>query len=159
MIWLLLAPILAFGSDGIITFENLKLRLDGALASCPDLKDLQRDQKMYWAAEGGWRSYNLSFSKSLDRLVGVQWQGDKVGSIFCQYKDKSELTFPVAIHAPGIYLRPDGWVKGEDGSFNCVKEDLFECKFQKVEEVKENYSSEESLFQFLEKIKKGKDDH
>lgn len=160
MLWLLLIPIIALaeGHDKIIKFENLKLKLVNDLVSCPQVSELTKDANMYWHAPGGWRSYNISFSKELVRLVGVQWQGDKVGNIFCQYKDRSKLTFPVALQAPGIYLRPIGeWSSsGEESSaIDCKANDYSACKFQQVEEVVETFNKEERLYDFLEDIKKG----
>lgn len=162
MLWMLFLPIFVMAkSEGReITFESLKLRLIDHPRGCPDIKDLKRNSDMYWYADGGWRSYNTSFSKTLVRLVGVQWQGDKVGNIFCQYKDRSKLTFPVALQAPGLYLRPsDAWgYNDQQKSMNCKIPDLAECKFQQVEEVVNTYKSEGELYDFLEKIKKGEDD-
>lgn len=162
MFWLLLFPILAYAetSDNIITFENLKLKIVGEPINCPKLSELSRDSEMYWHAAGGWRSYNISFSKELIALVAVQWQGDKVGNIFCQYKDKSQLTFPVALQAPGIYLRPKGdWALAENKSaMNCSAANLYDCSFQKVEELVKTYKKDSDLFDFLEDIKHGEDD-
>lgn len=158
MLWLLLFSSLAYAQGDIITFENLKLRLVGGLQSCPDVKDLQRNNNMYWSAPGGWRSYNASFSKSLNNLVGVQWQGDKVGNIFCQYKDLSKLTFPVLLQAPGLYLRPDNWKHSAKATMTCMESELGNCQFQKVEEVIQDYNSNKSLLEMLEGIKKGRDD-
>lgn len=161
MLWLLLLPVLAFADtpDKIITFENLKLKLVGGPINCPKVEDLTRDSDMYWHADGGWRSYNISFSRELVSLIGVQWQGDKVGNIFCQYKDKSRLTFPVALQAPGIYLRPLGnWELTENKtSMNCKEQKLVDCKFQRVEELVKTYKKDEELFDFLEDIKHGED--
>lgn len=158
MLWILFLPLLALGSGEEITFENLNLRLIGGPVSCPDASKLQRDNNMYWSTDSGWKSYNISFSKKLTRLVAVQWQGDKVGNIFCQYKDRSQLTFPVALQAPGIYLRPEGWKAMKDGSLNCSAKNLSNCKFQAVEEVEKNYDTNQKLHNLLESIKKGKDD-
>lgn len=161
MLWLLLLPVLVFADTPgkIITFENLKLKLVGGQINCPKVEDLTRDSDMYWHADGGWRSYNISFSRELVSLIGVQWQGDKVGNIFCQYKDKSRLTFPVALQAPGIYLRPLGnWELTENKtSMNCKGQKLVDCKFQRVEELVKTYKKDEELFDFLEDIKHGED--
>ena len=158
MIWMLLLPVLVFADaqDRVIQFQNLKLKLVGDLTVCPDVSSLKRDSEMYWHAPGGWRSYNISFSRELYSLVGVQWQGDKVGNIFCQYKDNSQLTFPVSLQAPGIYLRPNGsWQQlNKNNAMNCELQDLTLCKFQRVEELIETYNKDEQLYDFLENIKK-----
>ena len=159
MIWMLLLPVLVLADahDRIIQFQNLKLKLVGDLTVCPDVSSLTRDSDMHWHAPGGWLSYNISFSRDLYSLVGVQWQGDKVGNIFCQYKDNSRLTFPVSLQAPGIYLRPTGnWQQlNKNHTMNCEQRDLTLCKFQRVEELVETYHTDEQLYDFLENIKKG----
>lgn len=160
MLWLLFLPIITLANNGdrIITYENLKLRLIDHPITCPEPENLTRDADMYWHASGGWRSYNISFSKRLVRLVGVQWQGDKVGNVFCQYKDKSKLTFPVSLQAPGLYLRPptDSWKANKKNLICSIA--LDKCKFQRVEEVVKTYKTDEQLYDFLEGIKKSERD-
>ncbi len=144
-------------SSGVIVFNDLRLMKVGKPVVCPKVASLKKNHQHFWQGPGGWKSFSTSFSKQLTHLVGVQWQGKKVGKIFCVYKDDSKLTFPVNLQGPGIYLAPkvgDSWKQAQN-TIVCKDTMLTTCAFQEVKQMKPSLNSKQDVESFLQGIKQG----
>jgi hypothetical protein len=76
--------------------------------ACPETSALFQGKDDFWYAEGGWRSVDSSFSKSVQEFVGAQWKGVNPGKLVCVYSDGDKEHFPIVLMAPGLYKKPAG---------------------------------------------------
>lgn len=157
---LMLCPLLSWAMPTATvtpTVGQLQLVNVGGPSHCPNVTTLRKNPQHYWQGPQGWKSYVMSFSKRLTHLVGVQWQGNKVGKIFCVYKDNSKLTFPVNLQGPGLYLAPKvgpQW-RAEKGVIVCTRTALQKCQFQEVRQKTKAIDSSQDVESLLQGIKKG----
>src|SRR3990167_2577602 len=97
---------------------------------CPSINDLQRDpNSLIWhSKKKSWRSYAASFTPTLDKFLGAQWQGVKVGTLFCIYEG-DKMTFPVIMQYASLVFEPTGsqWVINKQGRHNCISSHLADC--------------------------------
>lgn len=100
--------------------------------SCPPVSALKKDpKKLNWSAEGGWKSYELSFVNHIAGFMGAQWHGVKIGQITCVYQGQALHAFPILLVFNTIAVEPDGgeWSKNLGGYKNCVSSSQSECNF------------------------------
>jgi len=100
---------------------------------CPKSTYLTKDPvKLTWSAyQNSFRSYDLSFSKTIDHFVGAQWTGAQVGQITCIYKALPKTSFPVLLIYHALALNPTGgaWTNDLGGYKNCNTLDRKACAF------------------------------
>lgn len=99
---------------------------------CPSIDQLHRDPvTMLWnSKEKTWRSYTASFTSTLSTFLGAQWQGVKVGTLFCLYQGQ-KMTFPVTLQYAKLVYEPSGgkWAPNKLGLRNCKSSDQKDCSF------------------------------
>ena len=91
----------------------------------------------YWFAPNGWRSYGVTFTKSLESFLGAQWDGVNVGQVTCLYQGKPKGTFLVKLVSNGLYHAPqmnvnNQWSKPSPGFINCKSIDRQMCPLSPV---------------------------
>ncbi|MBS0349835.1 MAG: T4SS-associated protein EirA [Proteobacteria bacterium] len=99
---------------------------------CPAISALQKDpESNTWQAEGGWKSYDVSFVDKLTKFSGAQWRGTNVGQIFCVYRSDIPTDFPVILAFKVLAFIPQGgkWSQNLGGYENCETSLQEECPF------------------------------
>lgn len=102
--------------------------------NCPEVSALQRNpDTMIWTAKGGWKSFDQSFSDTLDHFLGAQWQGQNVGAVTCLYQPTDHSTFPIVVYYYRLAYEPTikqgHWNKKKGGYVNCQSHDVKDCSF------------------------------
>ncbi len=124
---------------------------------CPPPGTLVRDPKtLLWSTpRSDWKSYAPSFSKHANTFVGAQWQGVKVGNLFCLYQGDA-MTFTISIQFYALTAEPNTgkWEANINGIRNCHSALPEECPFvpvsqpdkidiqQELQEIKPGVSSD-----------------
>ena len=104
----------------------------------------------YWFASGGWRSYGITFVKSIDTFIGAQWAGVNVGQVTCLYQGSPKGTFVVKLVSNGLYHAPqktvdNHWGKPQAGYINCKSVDRVMCPLTPVYKKQSKDMIEEAL--------------
>ena len=105
------------------------------LFNCPKPEELfVKDNK--WQTNFGWKSYDVSFTRKIDRFAGAQWQGVNIGRITCLYQSSESNNFPVQISTDSLIHKPNKplWRKLPSGVYNCVSTNssVCDCPFSYV---------------------------
>ena len=118
---------------------------------CPLPSGLKwNDTEKFWYASEGWRSYGITFVKSVDTFLGAQWTGVNVGQATCLYQGKPEGTFVVQLVSNGLYHAPEAtvdnhWGKPQAGYINCKSLDRVMCPLTPVYKKKSTDMIQEAL--------------
>lgn len=99
---------------------------------CPAIGALKKDpESETWSADGGWKSYDLSFVDKITEFSGAQWRGTNVGQIFCVYRGKVKTDFPILLAYNTLAYAPKNgrWSANLGGYQNCETADQKECPF------------------------------
>lgn len=100
---------------------------------CPPPDAIKKDPtKLTWHANRNtFRSYDISFSTSVARFTGAQWNGANVGQITCIYEMLPKPSFPLLLIFHTLTDNPKGgaWGKNLGGYKNCNSLDRKKCAF------------------------------
>ncbi len=99
---------------------------------CPAINALNKDpETRTWSAEGGWKSFDLSFVNNITRFSGAQWRGTNVGQIFCVYRGELNTDFPVVLAFKVLAYSPKAgkWSANLGGYQNCETDSQEDCPF------------------------------
>lgn len=111
-----------------------------ALLQCPPPGALVRDPKtLLWSTpQGDWKSYAPSFSKHANVFLGAQWQGVKVGNLFCLYQGDA-MTFTISMQFYALVEEPNAgkWEANVNGIRNCHSAQAADCAFVPVQQAPE----------------------
>lgn len=122
------------------------------LLTCPEISQLKLNpiSRRWGDKHKAWRSYTDSFTPSLKQFLGAQWQGVKVGSVFCLYRGE-KMTFDVSLQYHGLVAEPTtgNWSKNLGGYRNCISKDLNQCGF--LPAPKKN--TDNDIYQDLDSLK------
>lgn len=103
--------------------------------SCPSIDQLYRDPTtLLWKSKrGGWKSFAPSFATRATTFLGAQWQGVKVGNLFCVYQG-DPTTFSINLHYYTLTKEPtsESWGKNNKGLRNCYSNNTHDCLFTPV---------------------------
>lgn len=103
--------------------------------TCPPPSALVRDPKtLLWSTpRGDWKSYAPSFSKHASAFAGAQWQGVKVGNLFCLYQGDA-MTFTLSLQFYALTEEPNTgkWETNVNGIRNCHAATPEDCPFVPV---------------------------
>jgi hypothetical protein len=110
-----------------------------AVHYCPLISELVKENLLWSARSGLWKSYSQSFAKEIDRFIGAQWIGVNVGKVICLYQGKGSFDFPIALEPAKaiLILEPKGdtWRIERDGYKICKSINITDCPFfTKIEE-------------------------
>jgi len=100
---------------------------------CPPPSALKKNPiKLSWSTSTGFKSYNISFVKTISRFMGAQWNGETIGQITCVYHGTSKTAFPILLAYGTLALEPKtlSWGKNLGGYRNCPSNDPENCAFK-----------------------------
>lgn len=107
---------------------------------CPPIQSLVKDtQSLQWSTASGWTSYSPSFAHHIKQLMGAQWQGINVGTLFCVYQGDGQ-NFNIVLQAPGLVNSPlhialpkdhpkSLWHTNPKGFLECFSHQRTHCPF------------------------------
>jgi hypothetical protein len=146
----LLLPAVALADD---QGSTVKLLPQNRSMYCPAISALHKNpEDNTWEAEGGWKSYDVSFVDQLTKFAGAQWRGTNVGQIFCIYRSDVPTDFPVILAFKVLAFAPQGgkWSQNLGGYQNCETPSQEDCPFHM--RVKQQ---PEDIYEQALKLKKG----
>lgn len=145
-------------SMGLLSFNGWAAAV---ILTCPAPNQLKKDpQTQVWFAgrnlkNADFKSYDLSFAKSIQSFVGAQWQGENVGTVTCVYQPSDKYTFSVILSFGHLAKEPSQglWGANQGGYRNCAAAPgkpltLADCAF-----VPMMKSSQTNMYQQLENMK------
>lgn len=100
--------------------------------TCPLPKDLYKNG-MRWTSDGGWKSYQDSFSSEINAFMGAQWKGVGVGRIICLYKSNDPNDFSIQLANTVLITKPNYpmWENNPGAStLNCISSRANPCDCQ-----------------------------
>ena len=132
---------------------------------CPSASSLIKHPKTRtWSASGAgnWKSYSMSLATSINRFIGAQWSGVKVGQLVCLYNSLPSGAFPIQLYFGSLVKQPtphplaensavvNSWVATKKTNYlNCYSATRTMCAFEPVRKAKQ-----ESTEAVLEGFKK-----
>lgn len=104
------------------------------ISYCPLLTDLVKRDLFWYSKDNSWRSYTQSFSSAITTFVGAQWEGVKLGKVFCLYLGNEQFAFPIALEQlhSRVVLEPNqtNWSAKIDGGYKaCKSSNVVDCPF------------------------------
>lgn len=122
---------------------------------CPLATELTKDADLIWHGPNHWKAYSQSFANEVGGFIGAQWTGVNVGKVFCIYKAKDKVTFPITLERNVIIPSPTGglWGPNQAGRKNCHSTEVTDCPFL-IELPKEQY---QDIYQSIDFFKEKSD--
>ena len=110
-------------------------KLDPGFITCPKASELHKDPKtQFWGANGGWKSFEISFTSHIGKFLGAQWQGMNVGNVTCVYRGNESMSFPITLRFNHLAYAPKPtkgkWGENRGGYVNCKATEQKECSFK-----------------------------
>jgi hypothetical protein len=128
------------------TFENVPPPKT-VVHYCPAISELIKENLIWSARNGIWKSFSQSFATEIDHFLGAQWIGINVGKIICLYQGKGSFDFPIALEPEKTIsiLEPksETWRSERNGYRMCRSTNVKDCPFytKAVEEETDVYET------------------
>lgn len=111
---------------------------DQILRTCPQVSELERDG-LYWVShDKNWKCFSESTAKKIDKFIGAQWVGLKVGKIICLYQTEEFTVAMEQVHSD-LALEPNtnntrvgNWsslIKNSSDMHLCQSVNVADCAF------------------------------
>lgn len=139
--------------------DNTAAQPADTMEYCPDASQLHKEDMLWYAKNGGWRSFDASFVDDIKAFSGAQWIGVEVGKVICMYQGKDASAFPVTIERDNLVddIKPGTgkWGKDMGGYKHCESNNPKDCGFV----MHHGKQKEEDVYKVLRGLKKAIDNN